>query len=435
VEQILEKSEGVFLYVERFCDDVQLRHLSLDRPEQFPQGLGGIFCQYFQRQFPDLDKFRKDVRPALRVILAARESLPVEILQRLFNWQDEELRDFTRPLASLFPVTTEAGNEVIKPYHKSLADWLTNASHADLFFVCEEEGVFTLAEFAWSEFLDGVPDMSEFIVRSAPLFLLMTGQHDRLEQLQGNNEFRSRREALDLTSDRLNHLGLGSLTMGRTDIPQLIRKAFLARPLMDEIHGVSYSQPLAVAICGPRTVGKTRAALEYSDCCRHHYTRTLMVDGNDDTWLGTRESHAEPGRSSKLESIAREMERSPKWLLIIDAVSEAQQLHVQRALQRINLFCDVLITSECVEWPDGITVLRLEGIPLPAAVSYLIKTTSSRRRREPDDLERAEEVAMSLCLRPLALEAACVLIQQHGLSFSEYLCIRRSKTRTPPRTA
>ncbi len=67
VEQILEKSEGVFLYVERFCDDVQHGHLSLDRPEQFPQGLGGIFCQYFQRQFPDLEKFRKDVRPALHM--------------------------------------------------------------------------------------------------------------------------------------------------------------------------------------------------------------------------------------------------------------------------------------------------------------------------------------------------------------------------------
>ncbi len=28
VEQILEKSEGVFLYVERFCDDVQCSHFS-----------------------------------------------------------------------------------------------------------------------------------------------------------------------------------------------------------------------------------------------------------------------------------------------------------------------------------------------------------------------------------------------------------------------
>lgn len=50
VEQILEKSEGVFLYAERFCDDVQRGHLSLDRPEQFPRGLGGIFFQWLDRK-------------------------------------------------------------------------------------------------------------------------------------------------------------------------------------------------------------------------------------------------------------------------------------------------------------------------------------------------------------------------------------------------
>jgi hypothetical protein len=125
IGQILDMSEGVFLYAERFCDDIQHGHLSLDRPDQFPQGLGGIFCQWFQRQFPDLEKFRKDIRPALRAILAAREPLPLEILQRLFNWQDEELRDFTRALGSLFPVAKEATGEVIKWWflHSEMPFW------------------------------------------------------------------------------------------------------------------------------------------------------------------------------------------------------------------------------------------------------------------------------------------------------------------------
>ncbi len=147
VERILEKSEGVFLYVERVCDDVQRGDLSLDRLEQFPQGLGGIFCQYFQRQFPDLDRFRQSVRPALRAILAAREPLPVETLQRLFSWQKEDLRDFIRPLASLFPVATEGGHEVIKPYHKSLADWLAEEAKAGPHFVSLVEGHRMLADF------------------------------------------------------------------------------------------------------------------------------------------------------------------------------------------------------------------------------------------------------------------------------------------------
>ncbi|MBL9154671.1 MAG: ATP-binding protein [Verrucomicrobiales bacterium] len=153
IGQILEKSAGVFLYVERFCDDVQQNHLSLDRPDQYPQGLGGIFCQWFQRQFPDLEKFRKEVRPALRAILAAREPLPVEILQRLFHWQDEEHRDFVRTLGSLFPVTKEPNGEVIKPYHKSLADWLGDEAKSGTYFVSNREGHQMLAN-------DGIREIS-----------------------------------------------------------------------------------------------------------------------------------------------------------------------------------------------------------------------------------------------------------------------------------
>ena len=146
VEQILEKSEGVFLYVERVCHDLQQGHLSLDQLDQFPQGLGGIFSQFFDRQFPDLEKFRKDVRPTLRAILAAREPLPVKILQTHFRWADEELRDFVCDLGSLFQVTIDDDTTVIKTYHKSLADWLTEEVMSARYFVSIQEGHQFLAE-------------------------------------------------------------------------------------------------------------------------------------------------------------------------------------------------------------------------------------------------------------------------------------------------
>jgi hypothetical protein len=152
VEQVLEKSEGVFLYIKHFCDDVQQNQLTLDRPERFPQGLGGIFFQWFRRQFPDMKRFRKGVRPALRAILAACEPLPVKILQRLLHWQDEELRDFSRTIGSLFPITTEANGQVIKAYHKSLVDWLGAVAKAGEFFVSAEEGHRLLAEIGWKDF-------------------------------------------------------------------------------------------------------------------------------------------------------------------------------------------------------------------------------------------------------------------------------------------
>ena len=35
---------------------------------------------------------------------------------RLFAWKEDEARDFTRSLGSLFPVSKEGGNEVINPF-------------------------------------------------------------------------------------------------------------------------------------------------------------------------------------------------------------------------------------------------------------------------------------------------------------------------------
>lgn len=167
IGHILDRSEGVFLYVERFCDDVQRGHLSLDRPEQFPQGLGGIFCQWFQRQFPDLDRFRKDVRPALRGILAAASPMPLEILQRLLKWEEEEVHDFTRRLGSLFPVSRETGTAVIRPYHKSLSDWIADEAKSGAHFTSVLEGHRMLAA-QLEQFTDTPGPVGDFARFSLP---------------------------------------------------------------------------------------------------------------------------------------------------------------------------------------------------------------------------------------------------------------------------
>src|SRR5262249_25445628 len=155
------------------------------RPEKFPQGLGAIFFQYFLRQFSDQGNFRKHVRPALRAILAAREPLRVEILQRLFNWQDEELRDFTRSLDSLFPVATEANHEVIKPYHKSLEDWLADEVKAGSFFVSVLEGHGILADYGWNWGLseNALSTDGQYFLKYLPIHLHSSKQYARLFKL------------------------------------------------------------------------------------------------------------------------------------------------------------------------------------------------------------------------------------------------------------
>ena len=172
IGQILDKSEGVFLYVEYFCDEVKRGHISLDKPADFPRGLGGIYLQWFQRQFPDVEKFKKEVRPALRPILAAIEPLPLPVLQKITGWGEEDANDFTVTLGSLFPLNEDT--QTIKPYHKSLTDWLTDKTKACNYFVSVSDGQRALAEEGWRQFKDGAGGaeaMDDYFLRWLPTHL------------------------------------------------------------------------------------------------------------------------------------------------------------------------------------------------------------------------------------------------------------------------
>jgi len=233
IGQILDNSEGVFLYVERFCDEVQHNHLSLDSREQFPQGLGGIYFQWFQRQFPDLVAFRRRVRPALRVILAACEPLPLAILQRLFQWQDEELRDFTRELGSLFhaelhaygiaqnssdftrevqlmeQLTVEA--KAIRPYHKSINDWLQDEARAGAYFVSIKEGHETLTRHLFDLLEEANGDATA--LAEIPLYY----KRNAFTHLSRRGSFKglNLKELTDLLYCSTRVLGPGGIVVGR----------------------------------------------------------------------------------------------------------------------------------------------------------------------------------------------------------------------------
>ncbi|MBA3352502.1 MAG: TIR domain-containing protein, partial [Blastocatellia bacterium] len=165
VKDILDKSEGVFLYAEHFCEAVIAGHLSLDQRERFPQGLGGIYYQWFERQFPE---GYDEIRPVLGAILAARDPIPVEIIEGRFQWTETQLQKELRKFGSLFLVTEENGKLTIKPYHKSLADWLTDPDKAGDFLISLKEGHATLAKFGLTEFKNGVSPDGYFIRHLIP---------------------------------------------------------------------------------------------------------------------------------------------------------------------------------------------------------------------------------------------------------------------------
>jgi hypothetical protein len=119
VEKIVAKSEGLFLYASWVWQEVADRRLALTDVEKFPQGLGGIYAAFFERYFPDPEKYRTTYRPILEAVCAAREPLEVDYLAGLSGLDmDYAETELASAFGSLFPI---AGGRV-RPFHPSLRD-------------------------------------------------------------------------------------------------------------------------------------------------------------------------------------------------------------------------------------------------------------------------------------------------------------------------
>jgi WD40 repeat protein len=155
VQRIIERSEGVFLYASWVRQELAEGRLSLGRPDEFPQGLGGVYAQFFQRQFSDIPAYENDVLPVLEVLAAAQEPLEVELLARIFDWDISQRRKFLRSVGSLLLME----HDLIQPFHTSLIEWVTDPERAGPYFVCVQRGGRVLADFCSRQHQSGVADM------------------------------------------------------------------------------------------------------------------------------------------------------------------------------------------------------------------------------------------------------------------------------------
>jgi WD40 repeat protein len=158
VNVILEKSEGLFLYVSWLCEELRGGRLSLDGVEDFPRGLGGVYSDFFRRYFADLQEYARDCRPILEVVCAAREPLAPTDLVAMFGLSEYEMQSLRARLGSLFPI---AANQV-RPFHQSVNDWLTDNQRAGPYYVHVEAGEQRLAAFAWEQYRNRERERSHY---------------------------------------------------------------------------------------------------------------------------------------------------------------------------------------------------------------------------------------------------------------------------------
>ena len=142
VSHILVKSEGNFLYAKWVVDDLQANRIDLSQIGHISKGLSGVYAGFLSRQFPDTDRYDVQCRPALELIIAARRPLPPSLIGNTLGWDRRQLRDLRRSVGTLFPESEEG----LRPFHKSLSDWLTNERLSDSYFTAIEDGHRALAK-------------------------------------------------------------------------------------------------------------------------------------------------------------------------------------------------------------------------------------------------------------------------------------------------
>jgi hypothetical protein len=179
VDIILRKSEGIFLYVQQVIEEIKKDRLKLENPEQFPQGLNGIFQMFFERQFQDPDSYNEFQRPLLSTISAAYEPLNIELIKKVFGDNNLRFKRRFEPMGSLL----EIKDGFVKPFHKSLIEWVTNEEIELEFFIDIEEGHNIIINHGWKLYKSDVTEMHPYFLDYLPQHLLAIDVWDKLTEL------------------------------------------------------------------------------------------------------------------------------------------------------------------------------------------------------------------------------------------------------------
>lgn len=138
LDRLVEKSEGIFLYAKTIVDEVHSGQLTLKDIDYFPEGLTGIYFDYFDRIFELQNEFdyKNSVRPVMEVLCAACAPFSERTLCDILEFDEYEFSDISELICEMFPMK----NGVIEPIHKSIIDWLTDGKRSGAYRVSPRRG-------------------------------------------------------------------------------------------------------------------------------------------------------------------------------------------------------------------------------------------------------------------------------------------------------
>jgi tetratricopeptide (TPR) repeat protein len=235
------------------------------------------------------------------------------------------------------------------------------------------------------------------------------------------------RPAASLGTHNLPFLSIGSLFKGREETLTELQAS-----LSD---GKSHAAAVVAsrAIHGLGGVGKSRLAVEFAWRRLAEYSAVLFVPASSPEQqqqqlaglcglLKLPEADLADEAAQKEAVLYHLAGERKNWLLILDNVDEEPAAAaVEGLLPRLAGRGHVLITSRQRNWGAGIEPVPVDTLSIEASVDFLLERTNGQRTTQPDDADRAKELAEVLGGLALALEQAAAFIRRHGLTFEKYL--------------
>lgn len=175
VEQILAVSEKNWLYMEWLLKELHDKRLTLENIDKFPRGLGGVYTQLFARKFANIDDYEKGARQLLELAAAACEPLSLEYIREVLGRSGYD----TDEVIETFGAILTTGDDVIRVFHKSLLDWVTDKNMSGHYHVYTTEGHRKLAEHGWQEYARGLDSLSEYMAKYLAVHLSESKLQDK----------------------------------------------------------------------------------------------------------------------------------------------------------------------------------------------------------------------------------------------------------------
>lgn len=191
ISTLIQKSGGNFLYITQallgLSEKLKEKGFNIegfDIIKTMPDGLAGVYEQFFQRKFSNKPDELERARRILEVVCAAKEPLLGSDLADAAGYKRiaEFAKDW-RLIAQFLPASMNRANETVyRPFHKSLVDWLTATETVQYseFGIETIAGHARLAETGWAFYQLDPERLSVYFLNHLPHHLKQIGNGNRL---------------------------------------------------------------------------------------------------------------------------------------------------------------------------------------------------------------------------------------------------------------